>query len=57
MIGWSSSLRYLAIYITPRAGSETFTGGLKGLTDIFIDLPVIPGMFSTITECPTLLIS
>jgi hypothetical protein len=57
MIGWSSSLRFLAIYITPRTGSETFTAGLKVLTDIFIDLLVIPGMFSTITVCPKLLIS
>jgi hypothetical protein len=57
MIGWSSSLRFLAIYITPRTGNETFTKGLMGLTDIFIDLLVISGMFSTITVCPTLLIS
>jgi len=57
MTGWSSSLRFLAIYITPRRGSETFTAGLKGLTDIFIDLLVISGILSTITVCPTLLIS
>jgi len=57
MIGWSSSLRFPAVYITPKKGSETFAAGLTGLTDIFIDLLVISGMFSTITVCLTILIS
>jgi hypothetical protein len=52
-----ASLRFLAIYITARTGSKNFTAGLKGLTDIFIEILVIFGMFPTITVCPPFIIS